>query len=154
MTDYAQSTHTAGGYAGGRTDTDDKTIAIVGYALLLLGFFTSGITSVIAVVLAYVRRDGAEPLPRSHLGFQISTFWIGFGGTLLGIALLIAMGVGFAVIGVRNGEEALEAGGGEVWSMIALGGMGVLAIIAANVAALVRSIYGLIKLGSDRPVGG
>jgi uncharacterized membrane protein len=46
------------------------------YLLYLLGFVLHP-AALVGLVLAYVNRDGASPLDRSHYDFQISTFWRG-----------------------------------------------------------------------------
>ncbi len=150
MTTYDDAT------ARTRIDTDDRTIALVNYVLLLLGFFTSGITSLVAVILAYVRRGNAEPFARSHLGFQISTFWIGFGGTLIGVLLMLGAIIPMAMAGAdsNGGDWSTVDQGGLAVTGVALLVVGGLVILAAQVASLVRCIYGLIKLSSDQPMRG
>jgi len=141
--------------AAARTDGDDRNIALLNYVLLLLGFFTSGITSLVAVVLAYARRGEAEPLARSHMGFQISTFWIGVIGTLAGIALMLASIAPFIMAGMHDENDfATVENRGLALAGIALLVVGVLVLVAAAVATLVRSIYGLIRLSSNQPMGG
>ncbi len=85
---------------------DDKTLPMVGYALMLAGLITGGVTSVIAVILAYVSRKGAPDWLQSHYQFQIRTFWLSLlfaviGGALtvvgVGVILLAALGVWIAV---------------------------------------------------------
>ena len=41
----------------------------------------------LALILAYARRDGADPIMRSHWVFQIRIFWIAFALTLAGGAM-------------------------------------------------------------------
>lgn len=135
--------------------TDDKSIALLNYVLLLLGFFTSGITSLVAVVLAYARRSEADPMARSHLDFQISTFWIGFIGTTVGILMMLGMIAPLIMLGINEGDVGrVGEDNGPAVAAVLLGVGGVLVLIATAVATLVRSIYGLIKLASDRPMGG
>lgn len=150
MTTYDEATRPA------RIDTDDRTIALVNYVLLLLGFFTSGITSLVAVVLAYVRRENAEPFARSHLSFQISTFWIGFLGTALGVVLMLAAIGPFIMAGVdsNGGDWSTVDDTGLALTGVALLAVGGLILLGVQVAVLVRSIYGLIKLSSDQPMRG
>ena len=59
-----------------RDQNGDRTLAIVNY---VLGFvaISNGVTLLIAAVLAYVRRDQAEPWLKSHFEFQIASFWYG-----------------------------------------------------------------------------
>ena len=51
-----------------------RFIANVNYALYVAAFFT-GVTALVGVVLAYMRRGSASPLVRSHLDWQIRIFW-------------------------------------------------------------------------------
>ena len=59
-----------------RDQNGDRILAIVNY---VLGFvaISNGVTLLIAAVLAYVRRDQAEPWLKSHFEFQIASFWYG-----------------------------------------------------------------------------
>jgi uncharacterized membrane protein len=59
--------------------------------LYLLGYFT-GITGLIGVVLAYVwKGEPHAEWETSHYQYLIRTFWIGFGGLVLGIILTIVL---------------------------------------------------------------
>ena len=71
-------------------------LAVLNYVLLILGFFT-GVTTVIAVALAYGRRRGASGYVRSHLDWQIRIVWRG-ALALLTVALLHALVVGLGVV--------------------------------------------------------
>ena len=52
-----------------------KNIAIAGYALQA-AFFISGISAIVAIVLAYIKRDDARGTwLESHFRWQIRTFW-------------------------------------------------------------------------------
>lgn len=74
--------------AAARTQSDDRTLAFVVYAMHFVSPFVFGLTSLIGVVIAYVRKADAEPLVRSHYRFQIRSFWIGFG-----LAMIAAIGL-------------------------------------------------------------
>jgi len=54
------------------------------YLLYLLGFVIHP-ASLVGLVLAFINRDGASPLERSHYDFQISTFWRGLIIAVVGI---------------------------------------------------------------------
>jgi uncharacterized membrane protein len=70
--------------------------AKIAYVLYLASLLV-GVTSLIAVVIAYVSvGDAPEPL-RSHYRFQIRTFWIGALYGLVGV-LLLPVGVGGLVL--------------------------------------------------------
>jgi uncharacterized membrane protein len=77
-----------------------RTVAIAGYALQAAGFITGGLGNLVAVILAYVKRDDARGTEyEQHLRWQINTFWGGLAGCALGILtwiLLIGMAIFFA----------------------------------------------------------
>jgi uncharacterized membrane protein len=53
--------------------------------------------SLVGVVLAFVNRDGASPLDRSHYDFQISTFWRGLIIAVIGVVLIFVF-IGWLVL--------------------------------------------------------
>ncbi|SRR5579885_174323 len=70
-----------------------RTIAILVYALYLAAF-VNGITALIGVILAYVKRGEARgTIYESHFTNAIETFWITLGLCILG-ALTIWIGIG------------------------------------------------------------
>ncbi len=75
---------------------DDKTLPVVVYVLHLAGLVT-GITSVIAVVLAYVSRKNAPEWIQSHYEFAIRTFWLALLFAIIG-AVLSVIGIGFVIL--------------------------------------------------------
>ncbi len=56
--------------------TNDKGYALAVYLLFLIGFFT-GITALVGVIIAYVKKPTASGILQSHFQFQVHTFWIG-----------------------------------------------------------------------------
>ena len=92
-----------------------RDLATVNYVLYILGFFT-GITAIVAVVLAYARRGGTAGYVRSHLDWQIRIFWHGV-LALVAIAVLHAVVVGFGAITFGFGLVFLVVpwGLGVVW---------------------------------------
>jgi len=65
--------------------------------LLYFGGFIVGVLALIGLVLAYVNRDKATALERSHYDFQISTFWRGLVILLVGIVTAFFM-IGWLII--------------------------------------------------------
>lgn len=64
-----------------------RTITIVVYVLQALGF-VSGITSIVAIVINYVKRSDMEGTwLASHFRWQIRTFWFGLLWGFVGAAL-------------------------------------------------------------------
>jgi uncharacterized membrane protein len=75
-----------------------KQITMVIYALQALGFLTGGVTAIVAVVIAYVKReDVAGTLYQNHFDWQIRTFWWGLLWGVVGM-LLVFVVVGFAIL--------------------------------------------------------
>lgn len=119
------------------TEAAGHDLATLNYVLLILGFFT-GITALIAVVLAYARRASVGGHVRRHLDWQIRIFWHG-------VLALLAIGVLHAVI---VGLAAITFGIGAVLLVIpwALG----LAWLVWTIWAIAR---GMRRLGRGLPIG-
>lgn len=105
-------------------DRDDRVIGIINYVLLILGNVT-GITSIIAVILAYARREDATHWMTSHYTYQIRTFWIALVGVVI-CAILTVTFVGAPLAGLLG--------------------------LALWVWVLVRSAAGLVKLAQGEAV--
>ncbi len=60
--------------------------AQLNYFLYLLAFFL-GITAIVGVVFAYVNRDDANSTVYSHYTYQIRTFWMGLGYSVICLIL-------------------------------------------------------------------
>ena len=59
-----------------RPIVSDHMLAVGIYLLYVAGYFFV-IPALIGVIIAYVKLDDSDPVPRSHYQFQIRTFWIG-----------------------------------------------------------------------------
>ena len=66
------------------------------YLLYLLGFVFHP-AALVGLVLAFVNRDGASPLARSHYDFQISTFWRGLIIAVVGVITLFVF-IGWLIL--------------------------------------------------------
>lgn len=75
---------------------NDRGYALAVYALYALGFLTV-ITTVIGLIIAYVKAATASGVWRSHFQFQIRTFWIGLVYFVVGFALLYFY-IGFLIV--------------------------------------------------------
>jgi uncharacterized membrane protein len=81
----------------GGPDTTPKTWAVVVWVLYLCGL-AIGITVLIGVILAYVKRRDLAGTPfESHMTYAIRTFWIGLLGAVVGAVLSLVL-VGFLVL--------------------------------------------------------
>jgi len=71
------------------TDSPKNTLptAKVIYILLIVSTMV-GITGIIALVMAYVVKDGSEDWLQTHYRFQIRTYWIGLLYVFIGIVFL------------------------------------------------------------------
>ncbi len=66
---------------------NDKGYALAVYLLYLIGFLT-GITALVGVIIAYVKKPTASGFLQSHFQFQVRTFWIGLFYLAIGSFLL------------------------------------------------------------------
>jgi|TARA_R110000868_G_scaffold11516_6_gene56389 uncharacterized membrane protein len=99
-------------------DRDERLMAGLGYILMLIGNII-GITSIIAAIIAYARKDAAPAWLHSHYVYLIRTFWAALFG-IIACSILVATVIlsPFGLLGF-----------GLVWLWV-----------------LVRSIIGLIRL--------
>jgi uncharacterized membrane protein len=75
-----------------------KTLTLAVYVLQAAGFFTGGITWIVAVVINYVKREEvAGTWLESHFRWQIRTFWFGLLWGVIGGILALVL-VGFAIL--------------------------------------------------------
>jgi uncharacterized membrane protein len=78
-----------------RTEETFRGTAILCYALYLLGWPTLHLTTIVALILAYVQRGEAHGTPwESHFRNLIETFWV---AVVVGI---VAIPLCFVVIGI------------------------------------------------------
>ena len=92
---------------------DDKTLPLIIYVLLIAGPVT-GVSHVVAVILAYISRKDAPDWLASHYQFQIRTFWLSLlfwtiAAILtpvgVGVVLFVAVGLWIivrAIVGLSN----------------------------------------------------
>jgi uncharacterized membrane protein len=80
--------------------TSPQTWAIIVWALFLASILSVALTSIIGVIIAYIkRRDLAGTPYESHMTSAIRTFWITLIVGIVGFVLLI-VGIGFLVLGL------------------------------------------------------
>ena len=73
----------------------DRTMAVVCYVLHLVGS-VAGVTSIVGLVLNYVKRDGYDELFDSHHAWMIRSFWWAILWCVLGLVTIV-IGVGFVI---------------------------------------------------------
>ncbi|MFC4348542.1 DUF4870 family protein [Kordiimonas lipolytica] len=79
-----------------RHDTDRRSVVLV-YILYLIGLATGGLASVAGVIIAHTKSHHVGGIYRSHLDFQIRTFWLGLVIGLIGVLLTVVL-VGFLIL--------------------------------------------------------
>ncbi|MAP49237.1 MAG: hypothetical protein CMH90_07140 [Oceanicaulis sp.] len=83
-----------------RDQNGDRILAVINYALLLVGI-GNGLTVLIAAILAYVRKDNADPLVKNHFQFQIRTFWYWLAMVVVGLLTWIFL-IGMLILLIAN----------------------------------------------------
>lgn len=84
--------------------------------------FVLGITSIVAIVLNYIKRDSvAGTVYASHFSWQIRTFWIGLAGMVLAVVTMVIL-------------------------------IGWLVAMATLVWVVYRLVVGALKLMEDQPI--
>ncbi len=152
-------------FSGGApaASSDDRNLALVSYGLLFAAPFVFGLTALIAVVIAYVRRPEADPVTGSHYRYQIRTFWIAFALSMVAVVALM-VGVGFLIVDlvrmlVMNApSDAWEAVAWEVEPAFpAVFFIGLIVFLGAYAISslwlIVAAIIGMVRLGAHRPAG-
>ena len=74
----------------------DRTMAVVCYVLHLVGS-VAGVTSIVGLVLNYVKRNGYDELFDSHHAWMIRSFWWAVLWCVLGLVTIV-IGVGFVIL--------------------------------------------------------
>ena len=77
-------------------DGGDRLLAGINYALCFLAI-ANGLTLIIAVILAYVRKRSAPAWLKSHYQFQIATFWYAVAIAIVGFLTLWFFGLGLLI---------------------------------------------------------
>lgn len=77
---------------------DMRTLTHILYGLYALHWFTGGISIIVAVIIAYLKRDDTAGTPsQPHFEWLIRTFWMGLVGYIIG-GVLVFVFIGFAVL--------------------------------------------------------
>lgn len=80
--------------------TEPRTWAIVVWGLYIGWYFTFGITMLVGLIIAYVKRDELAGTPfASHMTSAIRTFWIFVIVGVIGFALSF-VGIGLVILGL------------------------------------------------------
>ena len=80
--------------------TSAKTWALIIWGLYLASYVTFALTSVVGLIIAYVKREDLAGTPyESHATSAIRTFWISLGVGIIGAVLSIVV-VGIVILGL------------------------------------------------------
>jgi uncharacterized membrane protein len=85
-------------YPSPEAGRDLRTLTHILYALFALHWFTGGLSILVAIILAYLKRDDAAGTPyEAHMTWLIRSFWIALAGYVIGGALVFVV-IGFVVL--------------------------------------------------------
>lgn len=77
---------------------DLRMLTHILYALYALHLFTGGVSILVGVIVAYLKRDDAAGTPyEQHLQWLIRTFWMGLAGYIIGGVLMFVL-IGIPVL--------------------------------------------------------
>ena len=156
-------TETAFNGPGRDASSDDRNLAMVAYGLLFASPFVFGLTALIAVVIAYVRRAEALPIPRSHYRYQIRSFWVSFALSMVAVLGLV-VGVAFffaEMMGMMLNEIPRDAWQVAAWDVEprfpAVFFFGVLVFVVAYILSSLwiigSAVIGMLRLSTGQMVG-
>jgi uncharacterized membrane protein len=74
----------------------DRTLVLVSYVLHLVGA-VAGITSIVGLVINYVKRDRYDELFDSHHAWMIRSFWWALLWVVIGIITMVIL-IGWAIL--------------------------------------------------------
>ena len=82
--------------SGSNTGSGNADVVKLIYLLNFAGFI-NGLTTVIGVIIAYVRRGDADDIAETHLTYQIRTFWISILYVAISFLLMFVL-IGFVTL--------------------------------------------------------
>jgi uncharacterized membrane protein len=144
--------------AGTRPSDDaDRNLALLAYGLLFVAIFFAGLPALIAVAIAYSKRNNTPPPVRGHFRRQIFIFWVGFALTLLAafsglaavVIFLAEIFLGVADGGGLNTGVFNHAHVGIMMSCVIVAG---LMVVATGLWFIITSGYGFIRLASRQSI--
>ncbi len=128
--------------------TEERNWALAGYGLYLIAPFTTGLTTLVGVILAHIRKDGARgTFLESHYRNLILVFWVWF--TVAAIAaVLVFTGIASMLLPlIQSWPDNLFAFS---HTMLLLG-LTFLGVVITCLWYYFRLIRGLIQLLDNRP---
>jgi uncharacterized membrane protein len=152
-------------------ELDERNLAFVIYALLFISPFSLGLTALVAVVLAYIRKNNTPHFVQGHFRFQIKSFWVVFvlWATATFVAVICTVFLTLALANLiftqydisdwRNLDinfANLDTSQISVTQILAIASGYVvsgLLTVAATVFILVTSIIGFVRLSHNKSIG-
>lgn len=73
------------------------------YLLMLLGFVTAWLTTIVAIIMSYVKADSVrDSWLESHIRWQLRTFWFGLLWSIIGYITIPLLLLGYVVLFVNG----------------------------------------------------
>lgn len=120
---------------------DLRTMALISYGLYFAAFF-NGLTAIVGLVLAYVKRSDARGTAyESHFDNLITVFWVG-----LVAMVVITCAIWFGVMGALLAADKINPETSLLWIPVAL-----VAYLLVTIWYFYRTISGFVRALDSRP---
>ena len=127
---------------------EERNWALAGYGLYLIAPFTTGFTTLLGVILAHLRKEGARgSFLESHYRNLILVFWVWFAAALTAAALIITGLAGVLVPLIQSWPHPLF----NLYHNMLLLGLVMLGVTIVCLWYYWRLIRGLIRLLDNQP---
>lgn len=128
--------------------SEERNWALAGYGLYLVAPFTTGLTTLLGVILAHLRKDGARgTYLESHYRNLILVFWVWFSVAFVAAAIVIAGIAGILVPLIQSWPDHLF----DFYHHMLLLGLVAIVVMITCLWYYWRLIRGLIQLLDNRP---
>lgn len=134
----------------------DRSLAFLCYGFLFFATFTFGLLALVAVILAYGRRNSPDPVSRSHFRKQIRSFWFDLvlivAGAVAGYLALaggVSTALGLTGVTLPGGVTFAMAG----WTTLGLALVWAVLWIWGFLNLIFGSLLGAARLASGKPIG-
>jgi uncharacterized membrane protein len=151
--------------AAAASSSEDRNLAFVNYALLFVSPFIIGLTALVAVVIAYTRRQTQDAISRSHYRFQVRIFWV---GVIIAAVAVLSFLTGVGILISDAFQSATNSGQGwDAWQVAAIDDsdfhfhpISIVFLIAwlvlwavAGLWTIIASIVGMARLAGGEGMG-
>ncbi|HEY2834933.1 MAG TPA: hypothetical protein VGI89_00090 [Rhizomicrobium sp.] len=127
---------------------EERNWALTGYGLYLIAPFTTGLTTLIGVILAHIRKDGARgTYLESHYRNLILVFWVWFAVAAIAAVLVITGLASMLLPLIQSWPANLFA----LSHTVLLLSLTFLGVVIACLWYYFRLIRGLVQLLDNRP---